>query len=187
MRAKSRTTRWDNTQEQSEVLSSRCGQNWSFPASVKTEDIEYLLQHPTKEKIQAGLMCSDYLSLSFGCPLLVLAPGVSPGFLASAGLNRIRGFPRLEFCEFVTATACVYFIPSRFSLMFDVLHTVINSVRATCQQSTPTSVVTDCLSWVYDPYTHACNARPLTIVGRTSLSVIITFEHVNPIAGTLSF
>ena len=72
-----------------------CGRNWSFPASVKIEDSEYLLLHSTKEKLQAGLMCSDHLSPSFGWPLRVLAPGVSPGFLASVALNRIRGF-----CDF---------------------------------------------------------------------------------------
>ena len=67
-----------------------------FQLLSKTEDSEYLLQHPTKEKLQAGLMCSDYLSLSFGCSLLVLAPGVSSGFMASAALNRIRGFRDLN-------------------------------------------------------------------------------------------
>ena len=40
--------------------------------------------------------------------------------------------------EFIPATACVYFIPSCFSLLFDVLHTVINSVYVqSCQQSKP--------------------------------------------------
>ena len=43
-------------------------------------------------------------------------------------LHRIRGFQRFEFRELIPATACVYVIPSCFSLMFDVLHTVINSV-----------------------------------------------------------
>ena len=41
---------------------------------MKTEDNEYFLLHSTKEKLQAGLMCSDYLSPSFGCPLRVLIP-----------------------------------------------------------------------------------------------------------------
>ena len=54
------------------------------------------VQHPTKEKLQGGLVCSDYLSLSFGCPLLVLAPGFFAGFLASEVLNRIRGFRDLN-------------------------------------------------------------------------------------------
>ena len=93
-------------------------------------------------------MCSDYLSLSFDCPLLVLAPSVSLGFLASAVLNNPR-IPRLELGELVIATACVYFIPSRLSLMFDVLHTVINSVYV---QNLPTkqttSVGTDCFRGV---------------------------------------
>ena len=57
--------------------------------------------------------------------------------------------------------------------MFDVLHTVINSVFV---QNLPTeqatSVATD-FSRGYDPYTHACKARPPTIVGRPFLSVII--------------
>ena len=57
--------------------------------------------------------------------------------------------------------------------MFDALHTVINSVYV---QNLPTeqatSVVTEFFVG-YDPYTHACKARPLTTVGRTSLSVII--------------
>ena len=56
--------------------------NLLFASLLETEDIEYL-------------MCSDCLSLSFGRPLLVLAPG-SPGFLASAVLNRIREFRDLN-------------------------------------------------------------------------------------------
>ena len=36
--------------------------------------------------------------------------------------------PAFEVREFIPATACVYFIPPCFSLLFDVLHTVINSV-----------------------------------------------------------
>ena len=39
------------------------------------------------------------------------------------------------------------------------------------EQAAP--VLTDSFSLGYDPYTHACVARPLTTVGRTSLSVII--------------
>ena len=62
--------------------------------------------------------------------------------------------------------------------MFDALHTVINSAYV---QNLPTeqatSVVTDFFSWGYDPYTHACKARHLTTVGRTSLSVIIIISR----------
>ena len=44
-------------------------------------------------------------------------------------------------------------------------------------QTLPTAQVTlaltDFFSWDYDPYTHACEARPLTTVGWISLSVIV--------------
>ena len=87
-------------------------------------------------------MCSDYLSLSFCCPLLVLAPGVSPGFLASAGLNRIRG--ARDFNSVNLYQQQPVFLSSYVFSMFDVLHTVINSVYV---QNLPTeqatSVVTD--------------------------------------------
>ena len=71
-------------------------------------------------------MCSDYLSLSFDCPLLVLAPGVFPGFLASEVLNRIRGFRDLN-SENLYQQQPVFLSSYVFS-MFDVLHTVNNSV-----------------------------------------------------------
>ena len=117
-------------------------------------------------------MCSDCLSLSFGCPLLVLAPGVSPAFLASAVLNRIRGFR--DFNSVTLYQQQPVFLSSFFFSLFDVLHTVINSVYVqNLSTEQATLVVTDSFSWGYDPYTHACKARPLTTVGRTSLSVII--------------
>ena len=60
------------------------------------------------------------------------------------GVEQNPRIPRLEFSEIVTATACVYFIPSSFSLVFDELHIVINSVYV---QNLPTeqatSVATD--------------------------------------------
>ena len=142
-----------------------------------TEDIEYLLQHPTKDKLQSGLMCFDYLSLSFGCPPLVLAPCVFPDF---RGVEQNPMIPRLEFSEFVTAAACVYFIPSRFSLTFDVLHTVINSVYVQLANRASHLSCNRFFSCGYDPYTHACKARALTTVGRTSLSVIIIIIHALP-------
>ena len=53
-------------------------------------------------------------------------------------------------------------------------YTVINSVYV---QTLPTeqvpSALTDSFSWGHDPFTHACKARPLTVVGWTSLSVIV--------------
>ena len=39
-----------------------------------------------------------------------------------------------------------------------------------------TSVVTDFFSRGHDPFAHACKARPLTIVGRTSLSVSLSMS-----------
>ena len=39
------------------------------------------------------------------------------------------------------------------------------------------SALTDYFSRGDDPYTHACKARPLTVVGRTSLSVIVICCH----------
>ena len=35
------------------------------------------------------------------------------------------------------------------------------------------SVLTDSFSWSHDPFTHACKARPVTVVGWTSLGVIV--------------
>ena len=45
------------------------------------------------------------------------------------------------------------------------------------EQAAP--ALTDSFSLGYDPYTHACKARLPTIVGRTSLSVIVSLSHVN--------
>ena len=65
----------------------------------------------------------------------------------------------------------------RVSLRFDVLHTVINSVYVqTLPTEQATSVVTDFFSRGHDPFAHACKARPLTIVGRTSLSVSLSLS-----------
>ena len=57
--------------------------------------------------------------------------------------------------------------------MFDVLHTVINSVRGKLANRASHLSCDRFYSRGYDPYTHACKARPLTTVGRTFLSVII--------------
>ena len=61
-----------------------------------------------------------------------------------------------------------------FSLMFDVLHTVIDSVYVrTLPAVQVPSALTDSFSRGHDPFTHACKARPLTVVEWTSLSVIV--------------
>ena len=60
--------------------------------------------------------------------------------------------------------------------MFDVLHTVINSVYVqTLPTEQATSVVTDFFSRGHCPFAHACKARPPPTVGRTSLSVSLSF------------
>ena len=95
-------------------------------------------------------MCSHYLSPSFGWPLRVLAPGVSPGFLASVVLNRIRGFR--DFHSVNLYQQQPVFLSSYVVSMFDVLHTVINSVHV---QNLPTeqatSVATDFFRGVMTP------------------------------------
>ena len=95
-------------------------------------------------------MCSDNLSLTFGWALRALAPRVSPGFLASVVLNRIRGFRDFNSVNLyqqqpVILSSCVFF-------MFGVLHTVVNSVyvqKLPTEQAT--SVVTDFFRGVMTP------------------------------------
>ena len=61
--------------------------------------------------------------------------------------------------------------------MFDVLHTVINSVYVqTLPKEQATSVVTDFFRGVVTPSLNACEARPLTVVRRTSLSVSLSLS-----------
>ena len=99
-------------------------------------------------------MCSDFLSPSFGCLLRVLAPGVSPGFVASAVLNRIRGFR--DFNSVNLYEQQLVFLSSFVVSMFDVLLfcgcTLSSTVCTckTCQQSKPT-VVTDFFRGVMTP------------------------------------
>ena len=58
------------------------------------------------------------------------------------------------------------------SLVFDVLHTVINSVYVqTLPTEQATTALTDFVPRGHYPFAHACKARPLPIVGWTSLSV----------------
>ena len=64
------------------------------------------------------------------------------------------------------------FLSSYVFSIVDVLHTVINSVRAILANRASHLSCNSFFSRGYDPYAHACEARPLTTVGRTSLSVI---------------
>ena len=54
------------SQEQCDGLSLKRGCDWTFPASAKIDDIEYLLLQSKKGgNQQAGLMSSDTCPLSF--------------------------------------------------------------------------------------------------------------------------
>ena len=87
-------------------------------------------------------MSSDYLSPSFGWPLRVLAPGFSPGFLASfVVLNRILRFR--DFNSVNLYQQQPVFLSSYVFSMFDVLHTVINGVYV---QNLPTEQATSVVS-----------------------------------------
>ena len=71
---------------------------------------------------------------------------------------------------------CFLFQPSVLFSQRDPMYCTLSINRLQVQilpteQATP--VLTSSFSRGYDPYTHACKARPLTTVGRTSLSVII--------------
>ena len=146
--------------------------DWARPVSTKTEEKIRTTKLDSRkvESDQGGLMSSVFATRF--TPLSCCLPGSS--WIALTGfdaLHRIRGFQRFEFREFIPATACVYFIPSCFCLMFDVLHTVINSVYVqTLSTEQGTSVLKDFFA-SHDPFAHACKAGPLTIVGRISLSV----------------
>ena len=74
--------------------------------------------------------------------------------------------------NFTSYSLC--FFPTCFFLWSHVLHIVINGV---CVQTLPTAqatpALTDSFSRGHDPFAHACKARPLTIVGWISLSVIV--------------
>ena len=96
-------------------------------------------------------MCSDYLFPSFGWPFACPGPpGVSPGFLASFVLTRIRGFRDLN-SENLYQQQPVFLSSNVFS-MFDVLHTVVNSVYVqTLPTEQATSVVTDFTRGVMTP------------------------------------
>ena len=152
--------------------------DWARPVSTKIEEKIRTTKLDSRkvESDQGGLMSyGTYHTLP---PAFCCLPGSSWIPLTPFdALHRIRGFQRFEFREFIPATACVYFIPSCFSLMFDVLLTVINSVYVQTfptEQATP--AFTDSFSRGHDPFAHACKARPLTIVGRTSLSVSLSLS-----------
>ena len=86
--------------------------------------------------------------------------GFSPGFLASfVLLNRIRGFRDFNSENLYQQQPVL--------LSF---HVFLQVIRCT----THTVISTVCKYKLWTSHTHDCKARPLTTVGRTSLSVIIS-------------
>ena len=83
--------------------------------------------------------------------------------------------------NFVQRIHCSYACAFHFSLPFSFSHRdpVYCTLSFNCVQvqALPTEqaapALTDSFSRGYDPYTYACKARPLTPVGRTSLSLIV--------------
>ena len=60
-------------------------------------------------------------------------------------------------------------------------HLTVCTVQTLANRASRTSTNRLFFSRGYDPYTHACKARPLTSVGRTSLSVfVIVIERMFP-------
>ena len=108
--------------------------------------------------------------------------GQIPGSLRCVAQN-----PRIQkMMNLIQRIHCSYACASFFSLPF--YFPIVTRCTAHCHfncvqvQTLPTEqaapVLTDSFSRDYNPYTHACKARPLTTVGRTSLSaiIIITWE-----------
>ena len=104
-------------------------------------------------------------------PVVFLDP-LAPSVL----LHRIRGFQRTSNSENLLQQQPVFISSLRvFLFVFDALHTVISSVLVhTLPTAQVTSAFTDSFSMGHDPFAHACKARPLTIVGWTSLSVSLS-------------
>ena len=147
-----------------------------FAVSTKTEAENAYHQSDSKRGGKRSGRTDELRHLphtSSGCPVVFLDPPWPP-FVA---LHRIRGFQRLEFRNFIPATACVFLVPTCFSLTFDVLHSVINSVWV---QTLPTAQATpaspDSFSRGHEAFAHACKVRPLTNVGWTSLSVSLSLS-----------
>ena len=112
----------------------------------------------------------SFLRLAFACP----GPSV---FLLVFWLRCVEQnprIPRLEFREFVPATACVSFFLS-FLHVRCTAHCHQQCARANLANRASHISCNRFFHGVMTP--HACKARPLTTVGRTSLSVIIIINN----------
>ena len=132
------------------------------------------------ERRQDGLMSSDTclsLPVVSVCLSWLLPFPWFPGSLRCVAWN-----PRiLLMVNVIHRIHYSYACASYFSLPFSVSHRdpmyCTLSFNCVQVQTLPTEqaapALTESFSRGYDPYTHACKARPLTTVGRTSLSVIV--------------
>ena len=116
-------------------------------------------------------------SLPSGARLFVLAPPVPrlqlPSLCCSESEDSIDGELNSE--NSVQLRLCFLFSATRTSHRESTYCTLsFNCVQVqTLPTAQATPALTDSFSRGYDPYTHACKARPLTTVGWTSLSVIV--------------
>ena len=127
-------------------------------------------------------MCSDYLSLFSRLPFACLGPRCFSWYLGLCVVEQNLRIPRLEFSEFVSATACVSFVLC-FLHVRCTAHRHQQCVRAKLANRASHF---SCNRFFRGVMTLA-RLRPLTIVGRPFLSVIIiswesisdTFRNVN--------
>ena len=124
-------------------------------------------------------MSSDTCLFSFGARLFVLADRFPwfPGLLRCVAQNPRDSIDDEFHSEnSLQLRLCFFFQPSVLFSHRDPMYSTLSFNRVQVQ-TLPTEkaapVLTDSFSHRYDPYTDACKARPLTTVGRTSLSVII--------------
>ena len=154
------------------MSSSSCGQTGHFlhRSRLKTLSISFSI---LRRKNYRSDCCALTICLFPSIVLYLSWPRCLSWFPDFQDVEQNPRIPRLEFSEFVTATNCVYFIPSRVSLMFDVLHTVINSVYA--QLVNRASHLNCNRLWFVGlwPLHSRLYGQSLTTVGRTSLRVII--------------
>ena len=151
---KSRTTWWVNTQEPIEVF-------LVWPKQVISSFGQDWWQWGRTDVLWLFV---SFLRLPFACP--------GPRCYSSATLIQWICF----------SNSLCFFRPLFCSCSMYCTQSSTVCTCKTCQQSEPLQLQ-QIFSRGYDPYTHACKARPLTTVGRTSLSVIIILSYFMRILG----